>query len=323
MHQNIEYILTIYETGSIRKAAEQLHITQPALSIALRKAEESLGSPLFDRSCHPLELTPAGKIYLDGIYQMRQIEKNIKTAIQDLSALNTGSLLIGGTQYFISYVLPPVIRRYMQLYPGVKLQLSEANAPLNIKKLLSHQIDLMLSTREYDPDRFEIYPISHSTLFLSVPLDLARESKVMPWALDRTDILSGACLSAEPIPEPARLSGLPFILLPPGSGLQKRSRKFFENAGFAPKIALCAEQLVTAYHLSCCQIGAAFVTDTLIRQSAAADVIYLKLDPALAIRGFHIVTRKNHYLSNAARKFIALCKEELIPADAAPGLSGQ
>ena len=311
MQQNLEYILTIYETGSIRKAAEKLHITQPALSIALRKIEENLDSPLFDRGCHPLELTPAGKIYLDGIYQMQQIEKNVKTAIQDLSELNTGSLHIGGTQYFISYILPPVISRYMQLYPGVELHLSEADAPPNIKKLLSHQLDLMLSTREYNPDKFDIYPVSHNTLFLSIPLGLARESGLLPWSLTRRDILSGKHLSAEPFPDLARLSGLPFIFLPPESNLQKRSREFFRKAGFSPKIALRVEQLVTAYHLSCCQIGASFVTDALIRQSTDADVVYLKLDPALSIRNFHIVTKKHHYLSNAARKFITLCQEEL------------
>lgn len=311
MQQNLEYILTIYETGSIRKAAEKLHITQPALSIALRKIEENLDSPLFDRGCHPLELTPAGKIYLDGIYQMQQIEKNVKTAIQDLSELNTGSLHIGGTQYFISYILPPVIRRYMQLYPGVELQLSEADAPLNIKKLLSHQLDLMLSTREYNPDKFDIYPLSHNTLLLSVPLAPARETGLLPWSFSRRDVLSGKYLSINPFPYPDRLSGLPFILLHKGSDLQKRSMKFFQMAGFSPQVALCVEQLVTAYHLSCCQIGAAFVTDALICQNADADVVYLKLDPSLSTRNFHIVTKKHHYLSNAAQKFIALCQEEL------------
>ncbi len=312
MQQNLEYILTIYETGSIRKAAEQLHITQPALSIALRKVEESLGSPLFDRSCHPLELTPAGKIYLDGIYQMHQIEKNVRTAIHDLSELNTGSLRIGGTQYFTAYILPPVIRRYMQLYPGVELHLSEADTSLNLKKLLGSQLDLMLSTREYNPDKFEIYPISHNTLLLSLPRSLACESGLLPWALTRGDILSGKYQSADPMPDPARLAGLPFILLHAGSDLQKRSMEFFRKAGFSPKIALCVEQLVTAYQLSCCQMGAAFVTDTLICQCADADVVYLKLEPAFAVRSFHIVTQKNHYLSNAARRFITLCQEELV-----------
>ncbi len=311
MQQNLEYILAIYETGSIRKAAERLHITQPALSIALRKAEESLGSPLFDRGCHPLELTPAGKICLDGIYQMRRIEQNMKAAVRDLSELNTGSLRIGGTQYFISYILPPVIRRYMQLYPEVELQLSEADSPLNIKKLLDHQLDLMLSTREYDPGEFEVCPVSQSTLFLSVPRDLARESGVLPWGLAREEVLSGAYLSRETLPDPSRLAGLPFILLPPESGLRKRSMRFFENAGFSPKTVLCVEQLVTAYHLSCCQIGAAFAPDSLICRNAGADVVYLKLDPSIAVCRFHIVTRKNHYLSNAAQKFIALCQEEL------------
>lgn len=313
MQQNLEYILTIYETGSIRKAAEQLHITQPALSIALRKVEESLGSPLFDRSCHPLELTPAGKIYLDGICQMQQIEKNVKTAIRDLSDLNTGSLQIGGTQYFTAYILPPVVRRFLQLYPGIELRFSEAETSLNIKKLLSGKLDLMLSTREYNPDKFEVYPISYNTLLLAVPRSLARESGLLSLALTRRDILSGKYLSAEAVPDPAQLAGLPFILLHAGSNLQKRSMEFFRKAGFSPKIVLCVEQLVTAYHLSCCQIGAAFVTDTLICQSADADVVYLKLDPSFAVRRFHIVAQKNHYLSNAARKFITLCREELLP----------
>ena len=67
--------LRVAELQSFSKAAEKLYLTQPALSIAVRKVERSIGMPLFDRSCKPLALPPAGEIYLETIKKMLLLEK--------------------------------------------------------------------------------------------------------------------------------------------------------------------------------------------------------------------------------------------------------
>ena len=69
MEQEMEYIHTIYECGSFSKAAEKLYVTQPALSLAVKRTEERIGMQLFDRSGRTLKLTEAGKIYTKSVFE--------------------------------------------------------------------------------------------------------------------------------------------------------------------------------------------------------------------------------------------------------------
>ena len=73
MQQDMKYIYQVYEEGSFSRAAQRLYMTQPALSIAVQKVEESIGMPLFDRSRRPLKLTAAGQIYIDAVKKMNEI----------------------------------------------------------------------------------------------------------------------------------------------------------------------------------------------------------------------------------------------------------
>ena len=109
MQQDMKYIYQVYEDGSFSKAAEHLYLTQPALSIAIQKTEESIGMPLFDRSRRPLQLTAAGRIYIDMIKKMFDLEQDLERQIQDIQNLNTGEIRLGGSHYLNAYILPKVL----------------------------------------------------------------------------------------------------------------------------------------------------------------------------------------------------------------------
>ena len=66
MFQYMNYVYEVYKTGSFSKAARNLYLTQPALSIAIKKEEQELGQPLFDRSTSRVTLTEAGKAYIES-----------------------------------------------------------------------------------------------------------------------------------------------------------------------------------------------------------------------------------------------------------------
>lgn len=105
MEQNMKYVYEVYKHGSFSKAAESLFITQPALSISIQRVENSIGMPLFDRSKKPLTLTEAGSLYIRKYQQIEHLEQELTQQLNDLSELNTGSLRIGGSHYFNSYVV--------------------------------------------------------------------------------------------------------------------------------------------------------------------------------------------------------------------------
>ena len=98
MQAELNYIFEVYRTGSFSQAARNLYLTQPTLSIAIKKVEQAIGMPLFDRGQQPLTLTEAGRIYIARIAEIRQIEENTARELDDLRQMDAGELRIGGTQ---------------------------------------------------------------------------------------------------------------------------------------------------------------------------------------------------------------------------------
>ena len=108
--------MSVKFTGSavFSKAAQNLYISQPSLSARIKKVEEQIGVPLFDRSTSPLQLTEAGRIYIRAAEEISVIEQRVENAINNLNTLQTGRLSIGASNLFAAYVLPPLISRFKQ-----------------------------------------------------------------------------------------------------------------------------------------------------------------------------------------------------------------
>ena len=161
MQQELEYIYAIYKAGSFSKAAENLYITQPALSMSVKKIEASIGMALFDRNTRPLQLTEAGKIYIAAIEKFLELEEDMNNQIHDIHELKSGTLCIGGSHYINAYILPEVMTKYNTLYYGVKLELVEASSALLADMLEDRLIDLTFSCNDELIAKFEHYPAFH------------------------------------------------------------------------------------------------------------------------------------------------------------------
>ena len=109
MFQSKDYIYEIYRCGSFSAAARNLYITQPAISIAVKKEEQELGQPIFERSSSRLLLTDAGRAYIDAVEKLHRIEEDLKVYCNDLSNLKTGALRIGASSFFLSSIVLPVV----------------------------------------------------------------------------------------------------------------------------------------------------------------------------------------------------------------------
>ena len=125
MEQDMKYIYQVYQDGSFSAAAEHLYMSQPALSIAVKRVEEAIGAEIFDRSRRPLTLTEAGQAYIDTLHYIRYLEEDLAQRIEDLRGLETGTLRLGGTHFLNCYILAPILATFTKQYPGVQLELSE------------------------------------------------------------------------------------------------------------------------------------------------------------------------------------------------------
>ena len=123
MEQDMKYIYQVYQDGSFSAAAEHLYMSQPALSIAVKRVEESVGAELFDRSRRPLALTEAGQNYIDTLQGILRLEEDLARQIEDLRGLKTGTLRLGGTHFLNCYILAPILAAFAKEYPGIRKKL--------------------------------------------------------------------------------------------------------------------------------------------------------------------------------------------------------
>ncbi|MEG2428377.1 MAG: LysR family transcriptional regulator, partial [Clostridium sp.] len=142
----MKYVYTVYEEKSFSKAAKKLYVTQPALSHMVRKAEEEVGALIFDRSTIPLTVTQEGMYYIKSVEEILFIQRNLKAYFKDLNELNAGSLSIGGSSFFCSFVLAEIIGRFKNKYPNVTIDLREGNIKELKKELEEETLDLVMET---------------------------------------------------------------------------------------------------------------------------------------------------------------------------------
>ena len=100
MFQGMHYVYEVYKEMSFSKAAKNLYISQPSLSAAIKKVEQRIGFPIFDRSSTPVQLTNLGKEYIRSIEIIMDVEGSFQNYVQDMQNMQVGSLAIGGTNLF-------------------------------------------------------------------------------------------------------------------------------------------------------------------------------------------------------------------------------
>ncbi len=311
MEQEWRYIYRVYQEGSFSKAAEKLYLTQPALSIAIKRVEDSVGAALFDRSRHPLELTEAGRAYIRAIEQMNSLEEDLERELTDLRELNTGRLVVGGTHYMNAYILAPILAGFSRRYPGVEIALVEKGADELAADLAERKLDLTFNCDPAFIGRFEHHPAFRDTILLAVPRRFVAGGDLEREALSAAQIMAGEhLLPGCPQLPLERFRDMEFILLGPGNNLYSRNLRMFADAGFTPKIKMTLSQLVTAYRLADNGMGITFIADRMVR-SAVSHLVFFKIDSALTERHFHLLLAKRNYTAHAVRAFADYTLEEM------------
>lgn len=310
MSPELTYLYAVYTEGSFSKAAEKLFITQPALSIAIKKIEDEIGMPLFDRKKKPLKLTDAGEIYIDAIKKMQIAEMESRQKINDIKNLNTGLIRLGGTHYINSYILPTILMEFTKRYPNISLQIYERSSFELISMLSSQEIDLTFSCDPQAKKEFPCYEMFDDHILFAVPdsdpFNLKHENKV----LTATDIINRKHLEPDcrkiTIEEVAEEE---IILLRKGNNLQERVLEMYKKSGLEARVKFDLNQLVTAYHMAEAGLGATFTSDRVVTKENSSLKFYALEDP-LAKRTFNIILPKNTYTPIAVQRFIELSKKK-------------
>ncbi len=144
MVENLEYFKVFYYTarlGSVTGAANELSISQPAVSQSLKALERSLGAPLFQRASRGVRLTREGQLlysYVEKGYE--EIEQGVEKVRQMLN-LELGKVHIGASDMTLRFYLLPFLERFHEQYPGIKAIVANAPTPETLRLLQAGKID--------------------------------------------------------------------------------------------------------------------------------------------------------------------------------------
>lgn len=214
--RQLETFATVARLGSFSRAAEALHLTQPAVSIQIRQITESIGLPLFEQSGREIRLTAAGQELLRTARELDDSWNRFESAVDALKGLKKGRLrvaLVTTAKYF----LPRMLGAFCQRYPDIEIELEVANRARIIERLRANEDDLYIMS--FPPEELDVV----ATPFLDNPLVV-----VAPAAYP---------LPAGPL-SLADLAPHPFLLRETGSGTRKAVDRHLAANGLTLKVKL-------------------------------------------------------------------------------------
>lgn len=308
-----KYVYEVYKERSFTKAAQNLYISQPSLSARIKKIEEIIGEPLFDRSTTPLQLTEVGKVYIEAAEEITQIEQRVENYINDLAGLKTGNLAVGASTLFAAYVVPSLITQFNQKFPDVHIQLIEGNTAELEEMLGSNALDFVIDNYHYDSILYNKELYCEENILLAVPKHFAVNEELGMYQLSYKNIKNKNYLSRKyPAVPLGRFADLPFIMLTQGNDTRTRGDRLCRNVGFKPNIVLEFNQQSTAYMASSTQLGATFISDILVSQLPTfEDLVYYKLDGEEAKRKVFFYYKTHKYKTRVMEEFIRMMHEQI------------
>ena len=205
---------TVARLNSFSRAAEELHLTQPAVSAQIVALENALAIKLFDRIGKKIALTDAGLIVLDATEGILGRVDEMRAALNDLGGLRAGSLHIGASLVVGVYILPEILAKFKERYPQIDFTLRVELARSIVDKVARNELDIGIIAEgaPVTDERVAIKPILQDELVLIVPRNhpwSQRDEVLLSELADVTWVLPGNdCASSESVMEQIHANGI-------------------------------------------------------------------------------------------------------------------
>lgn len=191
--RRLHYFLVVAEELHFTRAAQRLHVAQPALTNQIKRMEEELGVALFERVGRRVELTVTGGLLVGEAQRILSQLERTQSLIQQAGRGEVGQLRLGFTPSAVTGVLSSILARFREGYPAVELFLHEMRADELVDQLESNWLDVSFLYLPFDDERFRCMSVGRDPLVIALPhthrlaaaprvgiKDLAREPFILP-----------------------------------------------------------------------------------------------------------------------------------------------
>lgn len=221
MNQATLHQLKVFEAAarhsSFTRAAEELFLTQPTVSMQIKQLTKSVGLPLFEQVGKRLFLTEAGRELFATCRQIFETIAQFEMKVADLKGLKQGQLRLAAITT-AKYFVPRLLGKFCQLYPGIDIALQVTNHERILERMVNNMDDLYIMSQVPEHLDVNLQPFMENPLVVFAPTDhpLAKEKDI-------------------PI---ERLANEPFIMREPGSGTRRTVQSLFDEHQIKVKVKL-------------------------------------------------------------------------------------
>jgi len=282
---------------SFSQAADDLHLSQPAVSKHIRNLEAELGVTLFHRPGNRVELTDAGRFLADYAGRVSELTEEVRRVLAEIGQMRRGNLRLAASGTPGLYLLPMALARYAQRYPGIEITLQLANSREVAQRVLRGAVDLGFVGASLDLPGLQIRPLIEDQVVLITP---PGHRLALPLRF-RPDLLTGETLVLREAE-----SGTREVVEARLARLQVRPDRVLEIAGCEG-----VKRVVAA------GLGVGFVSRRSLALELAQGVLCVSPAPELTVvRHLHVLARKDHRHTQAALVFLSSLAKEALPESA-------
>ncbi len=290
--RQLQYAVLLAEAGNFSQVAEKLNITQPALSKQILALEKELGTRLFNRNSTPVALTAAGEHFIREAKELLYKEDQLVRSMGQFKSGDKGQLVIGITPFRSAYLIPQVVKKVRQKFPGIQVKLVEEGSDLLRKDVADGKFDFAVINLPVDEALLDTKPIEPDRLVLVLPNELEKNT---PALRDQAQVDFKDC------------ARIPFVVVSANQEMRILFEKLCVTAGVRPEIAAEVVGLTTAWEMACSGVAATLLPLQFVRSELydrQVTVIELKND--VSLRQPAVVVKHGQYLSRPAAYAIEL-----------------
>ena len=286
--RQLEYFQMASRLKNITRAAERLRVSQPNITVAIKKLEGELGIQLFDRSQKQLSLTPEGAVFLGRVeIALRNIQDAV-LEVNDYKQLQKGTIKIGIPPMMGAYLFPKIFSSFQRRYSHLDVYLHEEGSVAIREQLERDELDFGIIIIPDTSPNLQLLPMARSQIVCCVPED--------------SDLAARKAITLQDVEDHN------LIMLKEGSFLRQTMLQKMKTAGFTPNIVLESNQVVTIMGLVASGVGNAFLLDMIVRDTPGIRAIPLAT-PIYVDVG--LAWKRDRYISRAAQSFIEFSKSIL------------
>lgn len=277
----LQYFQTVCKYNNVTRAAEELHITQPSISNAIKELEAEFGVNLFHRLNKHLSLTNEGAFFLE---QASEILKKVNELSERMSDLgnNKNNIKVGVPPMIGTFLFPPIFSGFKKLYPDINLEVQENGSLQTIRQISDDTLDIAIAiTNELKDPLINVFNILNTQIYYCVSKS---------HRLAGCDTVTLDMIKDEPL-----------VLLKPDSYQHTIIKDYFKSHGFDPNVILYSSQLYTIKNFVSNHIATAFLFKEIIDRQD--DMIGIPLSDPIDI-SIGLIWKKNKHMYSDAAKFV-------------------